>query len=579
MRLSESTVTQVRHYDNIVGIIEQYVSLKKRGRNYLGLCPFHSEKSPSFTVSPEKHIWHCFGCHESGDLISFVQKIDSLTFTETIRTIADKVGIEVIEEEGSSGYSKADEQLKCIRDLLVFLRDYWGRSLTTEKKQYFLQRGVSEEMITKFHLGFCSSENLQQYLLSKGFQKDIIEAACVTYTTHQGVPISRFKDRMMFPIMDYQGRTLGFGGRTLSADKTVAKYINSDDSRWFSKRKLLYGLYASKRGIREKKFVLVVEGYMDVIMAHQYGFTNTVGCMGTALTYDHAQKIKRFTDVVYLALDSDEAGQKAMERSYESLTQMNITTYIVRMDQKDPADVIKNQGAEAFQGFIDEAKPMIDFKLFRALKTYDKTKVENLSKIMAEVEPFIKQIKDPIQKNHYIHRLSSELNVNEEIIVEKIEKTRYSVEKFLISSDAKKTKYQKAEEYLIYLMATDSDLKKKILGVVSESDFVTDVYKGLMRVISLFTGSTQELLESIVDSEQKSLLSRLVFEEEGLRKIEGQETNWQDYVLALKSFITKKRVVEIKSKLKQLEAFGNEDEITILLSELQEIKKGVTSNG
>ena len=346
MRLSDETVDQVRALSDIVPVIQEYVTLTKRGRNYIGLCPFHSEKTPSFTVSPEKKIFHCFGCHESGDLIEFVSRLEHLNFTETIVFLAEKHGIDVVQEEGSGGHFIAQGDKEKVREILMETREKL-KLLFKESVislQYLEKRGLSSESMALFHLGYAPDVfNWVTYFEEKGYSKDLLFKAGIIYQSENGGILSRFRNRLMFPISDAHSRTVGFGARRLDNQKQ-AKYINSEDSVYFNKRKILYGFDLAKLAIKTNNLVVVMEGYMDVITAHQFGFNYSVACMGTALTQEQVQLIKRLTSNVVLALDDDSAGQQSTERSFEILRQLDCQVKVMQLSGLDPADVLQERG-------------------------------------------------------------------------------------------------------------------------------------------------------------------------------------------------------------------------------------------
>ncbi len=350
MRVADSTIERVRQYEDIVSYISQYVTLKRRGKNHIGLCPFHSEKSPSFTVSADRHLWHCFGCHESGDLISFVQKMDNLTFMETIIRIAETVGISV-EYDVAASNPYADER-DTLRDIAIAYREYCKTQLLPGhySHDYLVNRGVSLDIISQFQIGFQPRDfHAVEFCNEHRFEITQLLKSGLVFKTQEGAYIPRFKNRLMFPIFDHLGKVAGFSGRILDNESNAAKYVNSEDNVLFNKRKLLYGLDKAKSAIKQRKNALVVEGYMDVMMCHQYGFNHAIGIMGTALTTEQGQLLKRFTDTVYLALDSDVSGQQAIEKSYHVLRVLGLQLYVVKMALKDPADMLRDGDVEGFE--------------------------------------------------------------------------------------------------------------------------------------------------------------------------------------------------------------------------------------
>jgi DNA primase len=576
-RIAQETIDQIKNYHDIVTIINHYVPLRRRGRNHIGLCPFHGERTPSFTVSPEKKIFHCFGCHESGDLIAFISKIDNLSFSESIEQIANLAGIDVQMEEVSKYDSQYDIDRKAVVELLSFLNTTFQTSLNENKGclDYISKRNVTDESKSKFNIGFASSAiNLQVLLENQGSNSHLIKKTGVFYETDQGNLISRFKERLIFPIQDYQGRTVGFGGRILTTDKKIAKYINSEESILFNKRKLLYGLNLAKKEIKKKGFVILVEGYMDVILAHQYGFENTVASMGTALTMDQVLLLKRLTDTVYLAMDSDDAGQQAIERSYEVLQQYQMKTKIINMEEKDPADVLVEHGDVYFQSLIDNAQPMIEFFYKRLTSKFDMTDINQVSSIVNALTFNLKNEKDLVIRNYYIKLFSQKLGVDSDIFYARIKDKYFNISKRLdLKTSNKKSKVLKAQEFIIYVLVSKLDLRQEIRSQINSNDFTTPEFQKLYELIIDSALSDSSLISSIEDKSSKSLLSKIVLETEQCRS-DQIEQELIDCIATIKESLTAVRIQTIKDKLKELDSSGVEDEVTALLLELQELKKG-----
>ncbi len=577
MRLADSTVSQVKAYPEIVSVVSEYVQLRRRGRNHVGLCPFHSEKTPSFTVSPEKHIFHCFGCHESGDLISFVQKIENLGFVEAIVYIAEKVGIEVEEDASSSTYDPESELRKRLRDILVIFKEKCQHYLSgyPEGVSYLRERNVNEQSQREFCLGYApNSFNVLKEFESLGFTGEECLKAGILFKSDNGDLISRFRNRLIFPVLDYQGRSVGFGGRIFGSAQHGAKYVNSEETPLFYKRNLLYGLNSAKRGIKAHSFLLLVEGYMDVIMCHQFGFNNAVAAMGTSLTIDQAKKIKRFTDVVYLAMDSDEAGQASMERAYEVLSQQGITPYFVQLDTKDPADVLVEGGKEAFQACLESAIPVVEFQFLRLCKRFDKSKIEQVSKIVDGIVDYIKLEQDLIVKRHYIQSFSRKLDINEELVMAKMNKTSYNVskKKFQYIRNAK-TKIELAEEYLVGFSALNVSDRTLIFSEVSMADFKSEDLRVVAQVLKDSQVVGKDVLGLFESGSPQKLVGRLLIEmEEDSTLIKQKDSQIRQCIDVIQSQKKGIRAEELKRKIEALERSGDSDEVSELLLELQEIK-------
>jgi len=578
-KITRETIDQIKQYDDIVSIINHYVPLKRRGRNYIGLCPFHSERTPSFTVSPEKKIFHCFGCHESGDLIAFVSKIDNLTFSESIEQIANLAGIEVQTESFSKYDSQQDVDRKRVLESLSFLNETFHGALLKNSAMldYFDSRGVSKASVDEFNLGYAPSNvNLQLLLEKQGVSSKQMKHTGVFYETDQGNLMSRFNDRVMFPIQDFQGRTVGFGGRTLRNDKKVAKYINSEESYIFNKRKILYGLSKAKKAIKKEGHAILVEGYLDVILAHQYGFENVVASMGTALTMEQVLLLKRLTDTVYLALDSDEAGKQATERSFDVLQQYEMKTKIIPINQKDPADVLLANGADAFRQFIDRAQPMIEFIFNRLVEKVNPSNINDVSLVVNSLADHLKKEKDLVVRNHYIKIFSQKLGVDTDIFFAKIKNKYFNISKRL-DLKTSKSKVRKAEEFIIYVLVSQQDLRQLISSQINEKDFTTPELRELFISASDSELNANDLVMSMQNAQQKSLLSKIVVEAEQTQS-EQIEQEVLDCINTVKESQASVRINRIKEKLKELEKSGSENEVTSLLMELQRLKKGAMND-
>ncbi|MFC1616865.1 DNA primase [Candidatus Margulisiibacteriota bacterium] len=578
--LAATTVEQVKSYSDIVPIISEYVQLKRKGRNYVGFCPFHSEKTASFTVSPEKHIWHCFGCHASGNLISFIMKIDNLSFVEAITTLAKRLGIEVKEDSSSPFYTEEEKNKKQIRDILYEARELYKISLSNNPKllDYLSQRGISQQSIKRFHLGYAAHDNsLINDLNKKQFSADNIAQSGLFISSNSN-SFPRFKNRLIVPIIDYQGRTVAFGGRILDNANNQAKYINSEESLIFNKRKILFGLNQAQSIIREQNFALIMEGYMDVIMAHQYGFQNTVAVMGTALTEPHIQKLKRFTDTLYLAFDNDEAGRTAIQRSLPGLQKFGMKIFIINYSEKDPADFLEKHGAEKFQVLIKNAYSFLDYFYKLCKSRYGIASIEARSKIIQDIIPYLKKEQDPIIQDHYIKKISQDLKIKHDFILAKSKKIATIVNNTrIVNINSQNNKYKKAEEAIIYLIATNLESRKYILETISLDDLIDEKAKIIYRKVQSTNLKNKDLIELLDREEDKSYLTKIIFKGEDYNYQVNLGQLYQDYIQVLKQYQRNNKINLIKDDINKLANSGdsaqNDDKIKKLFLELSELKK------
>ena len=350
MQISEEILEKIKSQNDIVDVISERVRLKKAGRNFTGLCPFHNEKTPSFSVSQEKQIYKCFGCGEAGNVISFVMKDKNLPFIEAVKYLANRANIPL--KLGNGEQSQSNRKKELLYKVNVEAAKFFFSNLMNNQnaKEYFLNRGIKEETIKKFGLGYANDSwnSLMFYLRKKGINDGLLEeAGLISVNKEKGRKYDRFRNRVMFPVFDYQGKVIGFGGRVL--DDSKPKYLNSPETLVFQKGTNLYGLnFALKHNMSERYFV-IVEGYMDLISLHQYGITNVVASLGTALTINQARLLKRYADKVVISYDADLAGQMATLRGLEILRTAGFDVRVLSIPQgKDPDEYVRSNGREAF---------------------------------------------------------------------------------------------------------------------------------------------------------------------------------------------------------------------------------------
>ena len=391
MYYSDEIIEEVRSKNDIVDVISSYVKLQKKGSSYFGLCPFHNEKSPSFSVSREKQMYYCFGCGAGGNVFTFLMEYENYSFQEALKYLADRAGVELPEAEYSKEARERADQKAILLEINKVAAQYFYVQLKSPQGahalSYLKDRGLSDEMIHSFGLGYSNkySNDLYRYLKSKGYRDElIVKAGLVTVDERYGVS-DKFWNRVMFPIMDSNSRVIGFGGRVMGDAKP--KYLNSPETMIFDKSRNLYGLNRARSS--RKPYFLLCEGYMDVISLHQAGFSNAVASLGTALTPGHASLIKRYVKEVYLTYDSDEAGTKAALRAMPILKDVGITARIIRMEPyKDPDEFIKHLGAEAFEERIHKARNGFMFGLEVLERDYDLTTPEGINYIEAVAKTY-----------------------------------------------------------------------------------------------------------------------------------------------------------------------------------------------
>jgi DNA primase len=417
-----SVITDVKQKLDIVELVSEYVTLQKAGRNFKALCPFHSEKHASFFVFPEQQSWHCFGaCGTGGDIFSFIMKKEGVNFGQALRLLAQRGGITLSPREVSSKLD--DEKKEKLLQINEAATEYYHHLLLNTKvgegaRNYLARRKVAPEIINEFRLGFSPDawETLKNYLLDKAYtEKELAEVGLII-EKEEGVSYDRFRNRLMFPICDIQGRVTGFGARVL--DDSLPKYINSPQTAVYDKSSILYGVDKAKSAIRKTNLAIIVEGYMDVLTAHQHNWQNVVGSMGTSLTEKQVGGIKGFTNRVTLALDADLAGEEATLRGRAILAYSKAEANVILLPPgKDPDDVIREEPA-LWEKLVKEAIPILDFTLKSVISKIDISKAKDKSLAVQKLQPLIYEIKkkDDTQYNHYVEELARAIKTDKLVV-------------------------------------------------------------------------------------------------------------------------------------------------------------------
>jgi DNA primase len=409
-----SVIEEVKQRTDIVEVIGQYTKLKKSGKNMSGLCPFHSEKNPSFYVYPEQQSWHCFGaCSTGGDVLSFIMKKEGLEFGEALRMLADRAGVVIpsrIERPEDKGEKEEIYQIN--EAAAVYFHNLLLNSPGAEKaRQYVESRGFSSKTVADFQLGFSldSWEALKQYLKEKGYDENTMLKAGLIIEAENGKTHDRFRGKLMIPIHDSKGRTTGFGSRVL--DDSLPKYVNSPQTPTFDKSSTLYAIDLAAAAIRKQDAAIIMEGYMDVITAHQNGITNVVACMGTAITETQVNTLKKLSKHLLLALDADAAGEEAMLRTvgYENIVGAEMKV-ITLPEGKDPDDLIR-EDMELWNSLVETAVPLVDFTFDKTIAHLDLTAASDKSLAVERLLPVVAEIKDPIRQAHYMQKLAAMVKV------------------------------------------------------------------------------------------------------------------------------------------------------------------------
>ena len=497
MYYSDDLIEEIRSRNDIVDVISSYVKLKKQGATYFGLCPFHNEKSPSFSVTPGKQMYYCFGCGEGGNVYSFIMKYENYSFVEDVKMLADRAGITLPEAE----YSEEERKRADLRANLLEINKkaamYFHHQLKSEKGKiglkYFNERGLDNETIVRFGLGYSTktSNDLYQYMKTFGYSDDILKESGLFSFSEKGT-YDKFWNRVMFPILDINSRVIGFGGRVMGEGEP--KYLNSPETKIFEKSRNLYGMNFAR--ISRKPYLLICEGYMDVIALHRAGFTNAVAALGTAFTDQHAMLIKRYVKEVVLTFDSDGAGRKAALRAIPILKRAGIAMKVLDMTPyKDPDEFIKNLGADEYQKRIDNAMNSFIFEIKMMREQYDLDDPHAKAEFYNNVANKLLEFPDELERNVYIEAVSKEFMIPFESLDKMVKKLAlsYSGEGYTdrynenevneeIERDLKKSKkhledgVKQAQKILLTWLIEDENIYGKIKDIISEKDFVEPLY-------------------------------------------------------------------------------------------------------
>ena len=407
--IPQDKIDEIKSVADIVSVIGDYVELKRAGSNYVGLCPFHNEKTPSFSVSPSKGIFHCFGCGVGGDVISFIMQKEGMSYPEAIKFLADKLGILVeTNEVNKEKYEHRKKLFEINNEAKLF---YYKNLLINDiPKDYIKKRNLNNNLINKFIIGYADGKNsLYRHLLQKGYQKDDIIEVGLINQDEKGNVYDKFRNRLMFPIIDIRGNVIGFGGRALADSR--AKYMNSPQSLAYDKSKNVYGVSNLKNSTKVGKIILV-EGYMDVISLTNYGFDYAIASLGTSLTHDQAKLIKRYCKNIYICYDGDSAGQNATSRAIEIFKEQDISPNIIVIpDNMDPDDYIKQYGNESFNRLIDNAMDSVIYEYKKILQKYDINDVKEKIQLIDDLTTLLSKLDREVIRDEYIKRFSDDLNI------------------------------------------------------------------------------------------------------------------------------------------------------------------------
>lgn len=502
----EELIEEVRTRNDIVDVVSGYVLLKKTGTSYKGKCPFHIEKTPSFSVSPEKQLYHCFGCGAGGNVISFIMNIENLGFIDALKLLADRAGIILPDRNTDLSYENLQYKKKQIQYCIhKDAAKYFYNNLKNNESvlRYLNSRGISSNTIVKFGLGYALEdwEGLYQFLLNKNYSKEDISKSglVIPKKTQDSEYYDRFRNRLIFPVFNLTNKIIAFGGRVL--DKTLPKYINSPETIIFSKGNNLYGLNKAKNNIKDGQ-IIIAEGYMDVISLYEHGLDNVVASLGTALTKEQGKILSRYAEEIILAYDGDDAGRQATLRAIEVLIPFECKIKVLILPKgMDPDDYINKFGLTGFLLQIKKALPMVEYKIKLAREKYDLNSTEGKIDFSKEIAEILKNIKSEIEIDAYIQKISKETGIYESAIKSEVYshkkrqiKYKTSAQKnrignnrntieYKINSNRKKSALILAEENLLYAISQDMQVFNKVKKLIDWKDFSLDIHRAIGEII------------------------------------------------------------------------------------------------
>lgn len=587
-----NTVEEIKKKIDIVDFIGSFITLKKAGRNFKAICPFHQEKTPSFVISPERQIWHCFGsCGEGGDIFKFLMKWENITFVEALRELADKAGVKIQRLDFEDRIWNKKERLMQINH---FATEYFTYVLHKTKfgqkaLDYLEGRQINPKIIETFQLGYAPSSwnSLLSYIKKKKFEMNELLDAGLVVRGERGSLYDRFRGRLMFPIKDNRGNTIGFSGRSLDEQEKAAKYINTPETMLYHKRESLYGLDLAKEAIKKEKNVLLVEGEFDVISPYQHGIENVVAIKGSAVTKEQLMLLKRYTSRVTLALDADNSGEEAIKRGIDEAENMDFEIEVVHFDfAKDPDEAIRTDAA-LFKKSIKKPTPIYDFIIELAQKKYSGDDPFNKKKVGDDVIPYIEKIANPIVRSHYIKKLAELLDVSESSIMELIRRLKqkrrqgqfFKTQPKKEVDEGREANIQKYVLSMLFQSQNSYKIADKVFNIVGPEDFSQEsIVKIIKQLIEFKKKHSQKFT---VREFSNSLSSELhpVFDELYLYAsydVELEQVDLEKLLFEIKKNALKRQIKELMASKEA--PTSKEKKLLIGMSvELKEVEKNLLS--
>lgn len=578
--IPEERIEEIRNRVNIVDLVSEYVTLKKAGRNYLGSCPFHKEKTPSFTVNAEKQIYHCFGCGEGGNAFSFLMKINNMTFPETVRHLAGKLGIPLPARE----FTPEEKGREDLREILLRVNrlaaGYYARTLRlpagTRGKAYLEKRGIKPEVIETFQLGYAPEgwRNLRDHLQREKVSLKHAEQAGLLVSRKDGDYYDRFRGRLMFPIEDVNGNVIAFGGRIIGEGEP--KYLNSPESAIYVKGRNLYGLARAKNAIRRDETLIIVEGYFDLLALWNHGIPNVAATLGTALTREHVDLIRRYTGAVALTFDTDTGGKAALERSMSLFLERGLRAKaVVLPDGKDPDEFISKHGKEAFLEEIGRARALVDYYIDEVIG--QGTNIDDRRGALKDAIPFMAGISDAAERGQFMKRVSERLGVDEELVRSEVSRHRPAGRQEEAPAPRRVTTgIDRVELALIQMMIENPSRIRDVIQSNILAFFMSDVLKSLGETIAASHGegeapSLAGMVERIENRAVREKLLELTVSA-GQPDSAVRDRLFDDTVRRVKERWYKERQRDLRVRLLRAQEAGDQELFNRLLDEKERLR-------
>jgi DNA primase len=588
--IPDNILDQILDRCDIVEIISSYLPLKRAGRNYKALCPFHHEKTPSFTVNPEKGIFHCFGCGVGGNVISFIMKYERLEFPEVAKMLAKKTGV-LLPERSTKGFEQSASLVNSLYRIHELTAAYFQNSLVSPSgkraRDYLIKRGIQNETASKFKLGFASDawDGLFSYLKKKGFNKEVIEKSGLIISRPQKSGYyDRFRNRLVFPIFNQRDKIIAFAGRVF--DDSMPKYMNSPETLIYNKSRTLFGLNLAKKCINEKDAAVIVEGYTDLMIPYQGGMKNIIASCGTALTPEHIRLLKRHSRNVIMVYDSDKAGQMATLRGLDLLLAEDMNVGIIQLPKGfDPDSFVRKYKIEAFQELLEKPTALFEYKLNVSKSRYSTETTEAKIKVADEMLSTISKVNNAILKSEYIKRLSEALDLKEDAIrleAKKIKKHSggYSIQPISFNKE-ESVPLSAAEKIVIGLIIEDNNLISSVKEKLNRNEFCNDYAQRIVEFIFGLheqnkTVSYAALINSLDIDGVENLLSEIAAANSAFT---DKKKNLEDCILWIKKNNLKRNLEKLRHQIKEAQNVGEHGRVTELIIEYNSLMKRCSTYG